>query len=157
MYASKCDPLQQKVPYDPCYMLLVCYWYHSYINSSPFKLKWIWNTMLLLVVSKSIIKPKGDKDQQLYFLLSSWSIHYCLVYNVCESDTSASRLKVSFALTGGNWQKWKRVFLTCPCHKMYRDEAVGLKSCKYTWKLRNLWKWEIGAISWKFDILSITS
>ena len=39
------------------------------------------------------------------------------------------------ALTGGNWQKWKRVFLTCPCHKIYRDEAVGFKSCKYTWKI----------------------
>ena len=38
-------------------------------------------------------------------------------------------------LTGGNWQKWKRVFLTCPCHKIYRDEAGGLKSCKNTWKI----------------------
>ena len=38
-------------------------------------------------------------------------------------------------LTGGNWQKWKRVFLACPRHKIYRDEAVGLKSCKYTWKI----------------------
>ena len=38
-------------------------------------------------------------------------------------------------LTDGNWQKWKRVFLTCPCHKIYRDQAVGLKSCKYTWKI----------------------
>ena len=38
-------------------------------------------------------------------------------------------------LTGGNWQKWKRVFLTCPFQKIYRDEAVGLKSCKYTWKI----------------------
>ena len=37
-------------------------------------------------------------------------------------------------LTGGNWQKWKRVFLTCPCHEIYRDEAVGLKNCKNTWK-----------------------
>ena len=38
-------------------------------------------------------------------------------------------------LTTHNWQKWKRVFLTCPCHEIYRDEAVGLKSCKYTWKI----------------------
>ena len=38
------------------------------------------------------------------------------------------------SLMGGNWQKWKRVFLTCPCRKIHRDEAVGLK---------NLWKWEI--------------
>ena len=44
-------------------------------------------------------------------------------------------------LTGGNWQKWKWVFLTCPCHEIYRDEAVGLKSCKNTWKLRKCEIW----------------
>ena len=42
-----------------------------------------------------------------------------------------------------NWQKWKRVFLTTsPCHKIYRDDAVGLKSCKYTLKITifvNMW------------------
>ena len=32
-------------------------------------------------------------------------------------------------------QKWKRVFLACHCHEIDRDEAVGLKSCKYTWKI----------------------
>ena len=48
---------------------------------------------------------------------------------------SINNLEEYSKLTGGNWQKWKRVFLTCPCHKMYRDEAVGLKSCKYTWKI----------------------
>ena len=37
--------------------------------------------------------------------------------------------------TGGNWQKWKRVFLTCPCYEIYRDDAVVLKSFKYTWKI----------------------
>ena len=45
-------------------------------------------------------------------------------------------------LTTHNWQKWKRVFPACPCHKIYRDEAVGLKSCKYTWKITiyvNMW------------------
>ena len=46
-------------------------------------------------------------------------------------------------LTGGNWRNWKRVFLTCPCHEIYRDKAVGLKSCKNTWKLWYLWKCEI--------------
>ena len=40
-----------------------------------------------------------------------------------------------FVLMAHSWQKWKRVFLTCPCHKIYRDEAVGLKSCKNTWKI----------------------
>ena len=48
-------------------------------------------------------------------------------------------------LTAHNWQKWKRVFLTCPCHKIYRNEAVGLKSCKYTWKLTIFEKmWNLG-------------
>ena len=48
-------------------------------------------------------------------------------------------------LTGGNWQKWKRVFLTCPCHEIYRDEAVGLKSWKNTWKITIFVKmWNLG-------------
>ena len=46
-------------------------------------------------------------------------------------------------LTAHNWQKRKRVFLTCPYHKIYRDEAVGLKSCKYTWKITIFVKSEI--------------
>ena len=48
-------------------------------------------------------------------------------------------------LTAHNWQKWKRVFLTCPCRTIYRDEAVGLKSCKYTWKSTIFVKmWNLG-------------
>ena len=41
-------------------------------------------------------------------------------------------ISVAAVLTGGNWQKLKRLFLTCPCHEIYRDEAVGLKSSKNT-------------------------
>ena len=53
--------------------------------------------------------------------------------------------KVDINLTGGNWQKWKRVFMTCPCHEIYRDEAVGLKSCKNTWKITIFVKmWNLG-------------
>ena len=48
-------------------------------------------------------------------------------------------------LTGGNLQKWKRVFLTCPCHEIYRDEAVGIKICKNTWKITIFVKmWNLG-------------
>ena len=53
--------------------------------------------------------------------------------------------EVITGLTGGNWQKWKRVFLTCPCHEIYRDEAIGLKSCKNTWKITIFVKmWNLG-------------
>ena len=56
---------------------------------------------------------------------------FCIYYHWLRSLFSIRRNM----LTGGNWQKWKRVFLTCPCHKIYRDEAVGLKSWKNTWKI----------------------
>ena len=52
---------------------------------------------------------------------------------------------IYWTLTAHNCQKWKRVFLTCPCHKIYRGEAVGLKSSKYTWKIMiyvNMWNLE---------------
>ena len=38
------------------------------------------------------------------------------------------------ALTAHSWQKWKSTFLTCPCHEIYREEAVGVKNSNYTKK-----------------------
>ena len=49
------------------------------------------------------------------------------------------------SLTTHNWQKWKRVFLICPCLEIYRPEAVGQKNCKYTWKITIFVKmWNLG-------------
>ena len=31
-----------------------------------------------------------------------------------------------------DWQNWKSIVLRCHCHKVYRVEAIGLKSSKYT-------------------------
>ena len=48
-------------------------------------------------------------------------------------------------LNGWQLAKWKRVFLTFPCHEIYRDVAVGLKSCKNTWKITIFVKmWNLG-------------
>ena len=53
--------------------------------------------------------------------------------------------EMSCSLTVHNWQKWKRVFLTCPCREIYRDKAVGPKSCKYIWKITIFVKmWNFG-------------
>ena len=61
-------------------------------------------------------------------------------------------------LTTHNWQKWKSTFLTCRCYKIYRVEAVDLKSSNYTLEImifcENV---KFGGILWKFDILSITA
>ena len=75
------------------------------------------------------------------------SIVICDRIKICKEFFLLIKVPIclSVCLTGGNWQKWKRVFLTCPCHKIYRDEAVGLKSCKNTWKITIFMKmWNLG-------------
>ena len=48
-------------------------------------------------------------------------------------------------LTAHNWQKWNSTFLTYPYHKIYRVEAVGLKSSSYTLKITIFVKmWNLG-------------
>ena len=69
----------------------------------------------------------------LFFLLQIFEPVICLL---------STSLNIPIPLTAHNWQKWKRVFLTCSCHEIYRDEAVSLKRCKYTWKITiyvNMW------------------
>ena len=66
-----------------------------------------------------------------------------LIFNVTQTSNVSPQISVNYiSLTAHNWQKWKRAFLTCPCHEIYRDEAVGLKSCRYTFKITifvNMW------------------
>ena len=57
-------------------------------------------------------------------LLSNIGLIIAIIGDVCNAS-----------LTAHNWQKWKRVFLTCPCHKIYMAEAVGLKTSNYNWKI----------------------
>ena len=58
-----------------------------------------------------------------------------------------------------NWQKWKKgTYPTCPCYKIYRVEAVGLKNSSYTFKKYDYGEnVKFGAILGKLDILSITA
>ena len=45
-------------------------------------------------------------------------------------------------LTAHNCQKWKSVFPTCPCHRIYRVEAVCLSIANYALKITtsvNMW------------------
>ena len=41
----------------------------------------------------------------------------------------------SFALNASQLAKWKSTIHTCPCHKMYRVEAVGQSITSYTYKI----------------------
>ena len=63
-------------------------------------------------------------------------------HNLYNKTICLKPLPGDFVLMSHNWQKWKRVFLTCPCHDIYRVEAVGLKNSNYTWKIMifaNMW------------------
>ena len=45
-------------------------------------------------------------------------------------------------LTAHNWEKWKRAFLLCYFHEIYKVRIVGLKHSTYTLKLTryvNMW------------------
>ena len=78
------------------------------------------------------------KINQTFFSLQRWDTQPSAPYYIQGKNILSK-------LTGGNWQKWKRVFLTCPCHEIYRDEAVGLKICKNTWKITIFVKmWNLG-------------
>ena len=92
------------------------------------------------VTTRYLLVPSNIKYS---FTFSVWTI---MIETPPENVVRAETFRVCPPLTGGNWQKWKRVFLICPCHEIYRDEAViGLKRCKNTWKIKIFVKmWKLG-------------
>ena len=89
---------------------------------------------------------KMSQMTQFYILIHLWC--FCVPVSVklhrfeSPGKSASQMLIVSVLLTAHNWQKWKRVFLLCPCHKIYRVEAVGLRTPNYSWKIMifvNIW------------------
>ena len=64
-------------------------------------------------------------------------------YSMDMVEVCTEKIKTSKQLlTAHNWQKWKSRFLTCPCHEIHGEQAVGLKSSNHTWKITifvNMW------------------
>ena len=110
-----------------------------------------WNTLPRSAVEASTVNIfKSEVDVFLstkYNLYAfTWLISYTLVSFAVE--------ELQFVgLTARSWQKWKRVFLTCPCHKIYREEAVGLKRSNYTLEITIFVNVKFRAILSKIDIL----
>ena len=140
---------------------------HSLVHSLA--LTWSWFAQLLYwlrgreegkILLHSQIDPRWSNA--LGFIKTADSINVCCVmltadsipstFCSCRSASLYTSCKLGVAklwdktvLTAHTWQKWKRVFLTCPCPKIYRVEAVGLKSCKYSWKITIFVKmWNLG-------------
>ena len=107
-------------------------------HGCAYRLYQVYVNNLRLYHIRNQIKKKANSWNTIIILSM-----YFLFLGTRETETLGILKGIN--LTGGNWQKWKRVFLTCPCHKIYRDEAVGLKSCKNTWKITIFVKmWNLG-------------
>ena len=64
---------------------------------------------------------------------------------LCFSTEALFWILQLYCLTAHKWQIWKRVFLSCYCHEIYKIEAVGLKNYNYTWKITIFAKmWNLG-------------
>ena len=61
-------------------------------------------------------------------------------------------------INGSQLAEKKKVFLSCYFHEIYRVEAVGLEKLQLYLQNYDFCEYaEFGAISWKIDILPITS
>ena len=108
--------------------------------AKSFDLVWIIRTLCIPLALHPSVCPMRSKHSYIIIFLMT---HCYFLYH--QNETRQFLLlnnRWNTKLTAHNWQKWKRVVLTCPCHKIYRVEAVGLKSCNYTWKIMifaNVW------------------
>ena len=132
--------------------------YHLPWNLAPFAVQFWFHTIcaiaclslfcVLKCLSAARSWVRGAKSTTLVLYASKGSAIISLGL-IWQSDWTKNMASVvlltKIYLKAHNWQKWKSVFLTCPCHNIYRDEAVGLKSCKYTWKITIFVKmWNLG-------------
>ena len=119
------------------------FWWSRQRNNTSFKCK-LKKVVWLKVLSWSLQNFHEDVYHLSKFKYP-FALQECLSLNGAHNSNMKTQTHQRKNLTGGNWQKWKRVFLTCPCHEIYRDEAVGLKSCKNTWKITIFVKmWNLG-------------
>ena len=112
---------------------------------------WTWilhtSTQFVTTMATCGMFDKGwkvhTKDYTIFYLhnnIHTVIIWYQLILHNLLDVSSRESCKPS--LTAHNWQKWKSIFLTCPCHEIYRVEAVGLKNSNYTLKIKifvNMW------------------
>ena len=81
----------------------------------------------------------------LWIYLNYWECHLITTY-AFNKHHHWLWLDLWLISKAHNWQKCKSTFLTCPCHKIYRAEAVGLKSSNYSLNV-NEWKFH-SPIEW---------
>ena len=99
---------------------------------------------LLLIFNSTLCHQVEDacSDTGHYVWMTSFSL---FKWHLINSKVAPIHQESSFhpesSLTAHNWQKWKRVFLTCPYHKIYRIQAVGLIPIilEKIWFFANMW------------------
>ena len=122
---------------------------------STWLLSVVWSLVLFNILESSV--EYLPKYRMCFLMIAHYSVpcsqsfrfHRCCVcqcwismYNPHHLHQNLLHFKNTPSTTSSYWlngshlaKMKKRVLMTCPGHKIYRDEAVGLKSCKYTWKI----------------------
>ena len=65
-----------------------------------------------------------------------WKLFFLFIILDAELFNYIVLFSLFYGSTTHNWQKLKSTFLTCPFHKIYRVEAVDLKSSNYIYKIK---------------------
>ena len=83
-----------------------------------------------MMTQKISIKTTQRTVRKSFIESSCDSNIICNIYH--NNQWFESKITIYMRLTAHNWQSWKSTFPSFPCHKIYREEAVGLKSSNYT-------------------------
>ena len=97
--------------------------------SFPFILATLWGCLPAAVLPALL--PWISKELYYHFPLqaSLWDRSKHFSTSKCKRNKallSLFNIHCQFALTPHHWQNWKRVFLLCHCHEIYRVEEIGL-------------------------------
>ena len=127
---------------QPC---ISCWILNSIRLQSDFDVINLVTLPLLIIAQHQILFEHASRQETLWAHHRSRNLtnrFWIQQYRKTSTVNCFTSRPMCFCLTPHNWQKWKRVFLTCSCHKIYRVEAVGLKTSNYTWKnmfFANMW------------------
>ena len=103
-----------------------------------FKFERVKNTIKMIELTKNWKRYDQNEKNGIYFkrvtTLSKDESNFKIVDSTFQKKVTTIKNSKCLTLLNDSQLAKMKVFLTCHFHEIYRDKAVGLKSCKYTWK-----------------------
>ena len=112
-----------------------------YLVDTQFKLNALWRKEPQYQENTSMLSGKTYNTVHLLLIRHFFFLEKQKLLND-EAWPSGLQHGMKSVLTTHNWQNWKSTFPSYPCHKIYKEEAVGLKKINYIEKIAifvNMW------------------